>query len=118
LSGRLYIDEDAMTTEVIAGLRFLRMDVVTTEEAGMRQSSDEDQLEFAKARSRVLYTLNRKDFLRIHTEWASTGRGHAGIILGEQKRYSPREQIRKLSKLMKAVSEESMKNRVEFLSRW
>ncbi|HEY6347761.1 MAG TPA: DUF5615 family PIN-like protein [Bryobacteraceae bacterium] len=77
---------------------------------------DGDQLAFATGEGRALYSFNKRDFLRIHTEWSSTGRDHAGVILAKQKRYSPREQIRRLSRLVETLSAEDMQNRVEFLS--
>jgi hypothetical protein len=56
--------------------------------------------------------------IQIHAEWTSTGRGHAGIILAQQKRYSTGEQIRKLARLIGSLTDEAMKNREEFLGRW
>ena len=84
----------------------------------MLRRDDGDQLVFATRKGRALYSFNRGDFLRIHTEWCSTGRDHAGVILAKQKRYSPREQIRRLSRLVETLSAEEMRNRVEFLSAW
>ena len=47
-----------------------------------------------------------------------TGRGHAGIILAQQKRYSTGEQIRRLVRLIGSLTDEAMKDREEFLGRW
>jgi hypothetical protein len=58
------------------------------------------------------------DFHQIRAEWTSTGRGHAGIILAQQKRYSTGEQIRRLVRLIGSLTDEAMKNREEFLGRW
>jgi hypothetical protein len=92
--------------------------VFTAKDAGMLSRDDEDVLAFAAAQARVLYSFNKGHFLRLHTSWSLAGRGHAGIVLAQQKRYSPREQIRGLSHFVEGLSAEEMRNRVEFLSRW
>jgi hypothetical protein len=82
---RLYLDEDAIDSEVIAGLRSSRVDVFTAKDAGMLSRDDEDVLAFAAAQARVLYSFNKGHFLRLHTSWSLAGRGHAGIVLAQQK---------------------------------
>jgi hypothetical protein len=112
------MDENAMDAEVIAGLRARGVDILTAVEAGMLKRNDEDQLAFASARSRALYSFNIGHFFQLYIQWSTTGRNHAGVILARQKRYSPREQIRRLSRLVETLSAEEMHNRVEFLSGW
>lgn len=46
------------------------------------------------------------------------GLTHAGIILARQQRYSIGEQIRPLVHLVGSLTDETMKNREEFLSGW
>jgi hypothetical protein len=65
----------------------------------MIRRKDEDHLSLATAK-RVLYSFNIRDYHEIHTEWTSSGRSHAGIILAQQKRYSIGEQIRRLVRLI------------------
>ncbi len=45
---RLYIDEDAMSHSVIAGLRARGIDVTSVIEEGRQGRDDVDQLEFAR----------------------------------------------------------------------
>jgi Domain of unknown function (DUF5615) len=118
LNIKLYMDEDAMAAKVVAGMRSRGVDVLTAKLAGMLTRDDEDHLAFGAAGNRTLYSFNQGHFLRLHTEWISSGRDHAGVILAKQKRYSPREQIRRLSRLVETLSAEDMQNRVEFLSGW
>ncbi len=94
------------------------MDVVTVREVGRFGFSDPDQLAWAAAQSRVIYTFNRRDFFRLHTEWIGQGRSHAGIIIARQQQFSVGEQSRRLLKLIEAISAEEMKDQVEFLSSW
>jgi hypothetical protein len=44
------------------------------------------------------------------------GQSHAGIILAAQQRYSVGEQMRRLLRLISALTAEEMRNRIEFLS--
>ena len=78
---RLYFDADSMQRAVLAGLRVRGIDATTALEAGMTDRADEEQLEFARSEGRVLFSFNASDFCRIHTEFLSQGRSHAGIIL-------------------------------------
>ncbi|WP_234708792.1 MULTISPECIES: DUF5615 family PIN-like protein [Kamptonema] len=83
----------------------------------MLSRSDEEQLIWAFANQRVIYSFNTRDFYRIHTNWLERGNSHAGIILGQQN-YSVGEQMRRLLSLISAKSAEEMQNQIEFLSAW
>lgn len=107
-----------MDGDLVRGLRSRGIDVVTAAEVGMTRRRDEEHLSLATAQGRALYSFNVGDFHEIHTEWTSTGRDHAGIILAQQKRYSTGEQIRRLLRLIGSLTGEAMKNREEFLGRW
>ena len=89
--------------------------MVTAIETGMAQKTDEEQLEWAAANSRVVYSFNRGDFYGLHTAWLKAGRSHSGIILSRQG-LSVGEQMRRLLRLIAAKTTEDMQNHVEFLS--
>lgn len=74
---RLYANEN-FPLPVVEELRRLGHDVLTTEDVGKagRAVSDEDVLSFAADDDRVLLTLNRKHFVRLHRERSR----HAGIV--------------------------------------
>lgn len=112
---RLYVDEDAGEKAVIAGLRDRGVDVLTVSEATMAATTDEDQLAFAKAQGRTLYTLNVGDFCRLHAASLAAGNDHDGIIVIPRQRYSVGEKIRRLLALIDSVTAEEMRNRLEFL---
>lgn len=63
----------------VEGLRQLGHDVLTIQEAGRASSAlpDEEVLAFAISESRILLTLNRKHFIRLHQLMPQ----HAGIIV-------------------------------------
>ncbi len=75
---RFYSNEN-FPQPVAAELRRLGHDVLTVLEAGQAEQAlpDEEVLAYAGAQSRVLLTLNRRDFVRLHLGNAD----HAGIIV-------------------------------------
>ncbi len=114
-SVRLYVDEDAGETAVIAALRARGVDLLTTLEAGRLGSSDADQLVYATQQGRAVYTLNAGDFARLHGEVLRAGRSHAGIIVIPEQRYSIGEKIRRLAAFLNATTAESLRNHIEYL---
>lgn len=115
---RLYIDEDSMDRDLVRALRARGVDVITAQEAGMMGHSDEDHLVYASSQGRVLYSFNRSDFFRLHSQYAGDGKPHAGIVLARQQHYSVGEQMRRLLKVMALRSADDMQDRIEFLSAW
>jgi len=54
------------------------------------ERSDEAHLDWAAREGRVLYSFNMQDFCRLHSEYSSSGKTHAGIIVAQQQRYRDR----------------------------
>lgn len=75
----LYADEQ-FPKVVVAKLRALGHDVLTLQEANNRGDSDDRVVAFARRQSRIVITLNRRNFIRIHRQSAD----HAGIIVCKQ----------------------------------
>jgi hypothetical protein len=115
---RLYLDEDAMDGNLVWALRVRGLDVVTALDAGLIQTPDVKHLEYASLHGRTLYSFNVSDFIALHASWAAAGQQHAGIIFGQQQRYSVGEQMRRLVRLIQMRSAENMRDKVEFLSVW
>jgi len=74
---RLYANEN-FPWPVVEALRALGHDILTVAETGKSGQCypDEAVLEFARQEDRILLTINRKHFLRLHRE----GIEHAGIV--------------------------------------
>lgn len=74
----LYADEN-FPLPVVAALRTLGFDVLTSHEAGNAGKAvpDEAVLEYATSQGRAVLTINRKHFLKLHQASPS----HAGIVL-------------------------------------
>ncbi len=75
---RLYSNEN-FPLPVVEELRRLGHDVLTVAEAGKAEQaiSDPEVLVFATTEGRAVLTINRKHFVRLHSENAN----HAGIIV-------------------------------------
>ncbi|NER51023.1 MAG: hypothetical protein F6J92_31020 [Symploca sp. SIO1A3] len=114
---RLYLDEDAMDSDLVEALRLRNVDVITPADVGMLSRSDEEQLQWALENNRVIYSFNVRDFYQLHTTWLEQGKLHAGIILGQQS-YSIGEQMRRIIRIIIAKSAEDIINQVEFFSVW
>ena len=74
---RLYSNEN-FPLPIIEELRRLGHDVLTIQETGKANQavSDEDVLAFANKEQRILLTLNRRHFIRLHKQ----NETHAGIL--------------------------------------
>lgn len=113
---RLFFDEDAANRAVLAALLRAGHDIVSVESEGRLRGLDPDQLAFATAVGRVLYTCNAGDFARLHgLEYPAR---HAGIILVIPQRMPIGEQLRRLEALSSALTQEQMRGRLEYLANW
>ena len=113
---RLYFDEDALRAGIIRALRARQIDVTTAFEAGLVGYSDEENLLYATAQNRVLFSFNRGDFMRLHKTFLTTNRHHAGIIVSNQLETGVI--VRRLLKLLNARPAEAMRDWLEYLSNW
>jgi hypothetical protein len=111
----LYLDEDSMSRALVTALRARGLEIETVVEAGLTGESDKVQLDQAARRGKVLYTFNVVDYCRLHREYLERGAEHSGIVVVPRQRYSVKQQVRLLSKLWKAETAESMRNRLVFL---
>jgi hypothetical protein len=103
-----YMDEH-VPRAVTEGLRRRGVDVLTAQEARRLEDDDQDQLAFATAEGRVLFSQDA-DFLRLHAE----GRSHCGIA------YAPQQtaigvMVRGLMLIYDLLTPDEMRNQVEFL---
>ncbi|MEG4318381.1 MULTISPECIES: DUF5615 family PIN-like protein [unclassified Microcoleus] len=114
---RLYLDEDILERSLVKALRSAGIDVATTAEANNLSCTDEEQLIWATAQGRVIYTLNVGDFCRLHKIYMEQGQEHSGIVMGRQS-YSIGEQLRGFLRLISTKSAEEMIAQQEFLGNY
>jgi len=112
---RFFTDEDIYRATTLS-LRSAGFDVVSTPESGRLGESDESQLQWASSEGRAIITFNVAHFVRLHTEWMHQARNHAGVIVSSQRAIG--DLSHRLLRLAKALDEEAMKNRLEYLSDW
>jgi len=115
---RLYCDEDSLDHDLVRALRVRGVDVATALGEGMIARKDEEHLDYATQQGRAIFSFNRGDFYRLHTQYLKQGKSHAGIILANQQQYSVGEQMRRILRLNAAKTAEDMRNWIEFLSAW
>lgn len=112
---RFFTDEDVHGT-VARLLRTAGFDALSTPETGRIGASDESQLDWADREGRVLVTFNVSDFARIHHQWMKSARGHAGIVVSQQR--PPGDLVRRLARLAASLNALDMRDRLEFLANW
>jgi predicted nuclease of predicted toxin-antitoxin system len=106
---RFHLDESCPGA-LADGLRRHGIDVTTTPEAGLLGASDDQQLAFATAHDRVLFTQD-DDFLRIN----AAGIPHPGIVYCHQQKHSPGDLIRLLALVWEVYEPEELRGRAEYL---
>ena len=113
---RLYLDEDTISRALITALSARNVDILSAHVAGLMSAPDEEHLRFATSAGRALFTFNTRNFVRLHTEWLSSDRHHAGIIVSDQIQVG--QLIRRLLRLLDGLSAADMRDRLEFLGKW
>jgi predicted nuclease of predicted toxin-antitoxin system len=109
---RLYLDED-VSSAVAAAMRRRGFDAVSVHEVGRRGRSDPEQLAYAAADDRTLFTFNAADFVQLHRKWITEGRPHGGIIVAEQALVG--EIMRRLLKLLNSVTADEIRSQIYWL---
>lgn len=112
---RLYLDED-VPVSFSEALANRGVDVLTTQKSGNKGNSDQDQMLFAMAEKRVLFTHNKVDFIKLHDHYLKNNRTHYGIIVSDQIPIGML--LRRTMKLWFTIDAADMENRLEFLSNW
>ena len=107
-----------MDDDLVQALRLRGADVQTAFDVGLVGRPDKEHLAHAAEAGRVLYTFNVGDFMHLHGRYMSDGRTHAGIIFGDQQRFSVGEQMRRLLRIIALRSAEELRSGYEFLSAW
>lgn len=105
---RFHLDQN-VDSAIARGLRLRGIDVTTTAEAGLQDYSDDEQLAYALASERVIFSHDR-DMLRLH----SAGTKHAGMVYSKQGSRSIGEIIRFLELMALCVEAGEIRGRHQY----
>ncbi|OGC43001.1 hypothetical protein A2Y85_02980 [candidate division WOR-3 bacterium RBG_13_43_14] len=111
----VYLDED-VAFSFYRALSNRGVDVITTQEANNKGTSDIEQLNYAIKSKRVIFSHNKRDFALLHKDILEQNGKHCGIIISDQ--IPAGDLLRRFMKLWFTLSAETMVNRIEFLSTW
>ena len=70
-----FLADEHIELSIVTGLKLIGIDAISVNEAGKRQSDDEEILRYAKENDRVIITRD-SDFIKLHKKGAE----HAGIV--------------------------------------
>ncbi|MCB9147666.1 MAG: DUF5615 family PIN-like protein [Caldilineaceae bacterium] len=113
---KLYLDEDSQRNSLIRALRARGIDVTTAMEADLLGRLDEENLDYASAQGRVLFSFNRGDFDKLHRIYLTTELHHCGIVVSDQLETGVI--LRRLLKFLNARTAQDMQDWLEYLSNW
>lgn len=106
---KLHFDEN-VDEDAAFGLRARGIDVTITSEEGLRGVPDEEQIAFAVRGGRILVSHD-PDVLRLHAQAI----GHLGIAFCRMGKYDVGALVRRLLAFTYDVTEDEMRNKVEYL---
>jgi len=114
---KLYLDE-MIPVALAEVLNQYGHDAITARQANMLGKDDNEQLEFAASRGRVILTFNLKDFIKLHKEWLVNGKSHRGIIVSPEIRMTQFRHLLNLClKMLNSVTSEEMVNSLYIISK-
>jgi predicted nuclease of predicted toxin-antitoxin system len=109
---KIYIDED-VHDGLAAALRREGFDAISAREAGRKQASDLEQLEFATSEGRAILSFNIADYEALAEQYFLEGKEHCGIIVSPRRYF--RELLHRLLKLLHQVEDTDLKNQLWYL---
>jgi hypothetical protein len=109
---KLYLDED-VHKKVATALRLKGYDVFSAHEVQKQSLSDFQQMEYAVAQKRAIFTFNAGDFDRLHKEYLQSRKNHFGILLSKQLPVS--ETVKRLTKFLFTHSADEIRNNVYWI---
>lgn len=99
---------------ITEALRRRSIDVLTSQEDGTRESSDDMLFQRAVDLGRLLFTQD-EDFLTIAAEWQQYGRAFPGVVYAHQDQTAIGRTIDDLELLLTCSEADELENRVVYL---
>jgi predicted nuclease of predicted toxin-antitoxin system len=113
VSLKFFFDE-CVDEDIASALRAHSVDVKTTTDLGRKGLKDEEQVAWALAEDRVIYTVDQ-DFLRLAHRYLADGRPFAGVVYHQQGQRPKHNIIDSLLLINTFYDSDEMRNRVEFI---
>jgi hypothetical protein len=108
----LYLDEDVdVLVGDLVGARGFK--VITTQEAGRKGQSDDEQLSYVASQQYTLLTHNRADFEELAQEYFAAGKTHYGIIIAVRR--PAHDLAQRLLVILNHVTADEMENQVRYI---
>lgn len=85
----------------------------TTQEAGRKNTDDDEQLAYAVSQRRTVLTHNRDDFARLAQDYFDTKRKHYGIIIAVRR--PPHEIVTRLMTILNQTTADEMEDQVIYI---
>ena len=111
----ILLDEDVSRWALLHALRSRGLDVTSIVELNNESLDDDEVLELAVRNGRVLVTFNVRDFCRLHQEYLSAGRDHAGIIVRPRQQEPVGALLKKLVTVLLSTPPGQWTNRLAFI---
>ncbi len=109
---KLYLDED-VHKKVATALRLKGYDVVSAHEVQKQSLSDAQQLAYAVAEGRAIFTFNAGDFHRLHRQQPAKELHHYGILLSKQIPVG--ETVKRLAKFLFSHSAKDIRDNIYWI---
>lgn len=110
---KLYLNEH-ISPRLAIQLRKHGFDAISSQEAKLLSSSDDEQFAFAVSEQRSILTFNHSDYVSRHENYLRTGKEHWGIILSTEEKIGVL--LRRLLRLLDYVSTNELKNQIRWLN--
>ena len=98
---KFYLDED-LSPKIAKILRRSGINAWSAHEVGLRELSEQHQLEFAVKEKRCLVTRNRDDFIRLTVQFLNDHRPHWGVLIVPHT--IPGDQFSRIANLIRKFS--------------
>ena len=109
---KTYLDEN-ISVVVAQILRSRGFAAITTQEAGNKGLSDENQLEFATIQGMTILTHDRVDFEELAKDYYANGKTHQGILIAYRRK--PHLLAERLSIVLNRVTADEMTNQIIYI---
>jgi predicted nuclease of predicted toxin-antitoxin system len=109
---KLLLDEDVWVG-LAAVLREAGHDALSVNELARKGLADEDQMAFAAAEGRAIFTHNIQDFAPLAEVYFNQGIAHAGIIVA--RHFDKGELLRRTLALLDTLTSEQLANTLRFV---